>query len=114
MAWDPVIITSAVAGLAAIFGSAVTVLVARISAGPSTEDALTNRFEALVNRQEIERLALVKDFDAREAKLERVAADLEVMVIRFMEWADEVTVVAALHNVELPARPKFAHLGAGS
>ena len=83
-----------------IVSAAAAYLVAKITSGPTTEQALTAKFTALIDRQEHERV-----------KLERVAADLEVMVIRLIDWADQVCEVAEDNDLEIPPRPKFAHMG---
>lgn len=77
-------------------GATVAYLAARHSARPTIEQALTAKFSALVDRQERE-----------IAKLGAVAADLEVMVIRLVAWADEVSTVAERRNVTIPPRPRF-------
>ncbi len=99
--------TAAVAVVAALAGPLVT---ARIVRKPSADEALTKRFEALIDRQEEERQHLTADFEKREKKLERVAGELEVMVLRLIEWADEVAVTAKRRGVGLPPRPKFGDL----
>lgn len=82
-----------------LLAAIVTYLGTRLSAGPLADQALTAKFSALVDRQERER-----------AKLEAVAADLEVMVIRLLRWADEVAEIAETGRLELPERPRFADL----
>lgn len=113
---EPIIISAIAAG-AAIFGSMVTILTARIMTGPGTSEAQTHKFTALIDRQETERKALIEEFEwrtfeqaKREEKLERVASDLEAMVVRLIEWGDEVTIVATRRGVKLPPRPKFPHV----
>jgi hypothetical protein len=95
---DSTIIVGIVAAGSAVAGSVLTLIGARITSGPPADQVMINRFTALADLQEKER-----------KKLEVVAADLEVMVIRLMEWADEVVIVAERRRVELPPRPKFAH-----
>lgn len=106
----------AVAGASASVGGVFAVISARIAAGAPKSAALTEQFKALIDRQETERKALIDEFDwraleaaKREEKLDRVASDLEAMVIRLIEWADEVTIIASRRGVELPPRPKFTH-----
>lgn len=96
--------TAGIAVIAALVGPLIT---ARVMRKPSADEALTKRFEALIDRQEEERQHLTADFEKREKKLERVAGELEVMVLRLIEWADEVTVKAKRRGVDLPPRPKF-------
>jgi hypothetical protein len=108
MSFDPsLIVVPFIAAIAGIIGGLLT---ARVTSKPATDEALTERFTALVDRQELERKNLVEDFDRREKKLEAVAADLEVMVIKLIEWADEVTVRGNQQGWILPPRPKFKHL----
>lgn len=95
---DPTLITALVAAGSAVAGSALTIVAARITSKPAADQVALNRFTALADLQERER-----------KKLEVVAADLEIMVIKLMEWADEVVIVAERRRVELPPRPKFAH-----
>ncbi len=58
----------------------------------------------------LNRLTTLADLQEKERKkLEAVAADLEVMVIKLIAWADEATILAERRNVKLPPRPKFAH-----
>lgn len=120
MALDSAIIVGLIAAGAAAFGAGITVFTAKIGAGPNVTNAQTARFTALIDRQDIERKALLDEFEWRTLdqaqkmeKLERVTADLEAMVVRFIEWADEVTLVALQRGVELPPRPKFPHVVAG-
>lgn len=79
-----------------LVGAAIAYLGARHTARPAIEQALTAKFSALVDRQERE-----------IAKLEAVAADLEVMLIRLLAWADEVSTVAERRNIAIPPRPRF-------
>lgn len=111
---DPMITALAAPLIAAVCGAVLGVVTARITAKPATDEALTERFTALVDRQELERKNLVEDFDRREKKLEAVAADLEVMVIKLIEWADEVTVTGSREGWALPPRPKFKHMNGGA
>lgn len=80
-----------ISGLAAL-------AVARIGSGPNSEQAATARFTALIDRQEAERV-----------KLEKVAAELEVMVVLLLDWADQVEEKSEEADFELPPRPKFRH-----
>lgn len=91
-----------VAGMASFFA-------AKANSKPSADTALTARFEAYISRQEQERVRMVDDYAAKMKKLETVTADLESMVIQFMEWADEVVIVTERRGVKIPDRPKFHH-----
>lgn len=83
----------------AVAASILTILTTRIASKPAADQVVLNRLTALADLQEKER-----------KKMEAVTADLEIMVIRLVEWADEVTVIADRRNVKLPKRPKFANL----
>lgn len=95
---DTAIVIGTIAAASAVFGSLVTILTARVASKPAADQVALNRLTVLADLQERER-----------KKLETVAADLEIMVIRFIEWADEVVIVAERRHIELPPRPKFAH-----
>lgn len=99
-----------------LVASALTYLGTRTSAKPSAEQARTAHFDALVGRLEKEvdrRVADNVKLESELLKLEAVAADLEVMVIRLLAWADEVSVEAERRGLDLPVRPKFRHMADG-
>lgn len=75
----------------------------KAAAGPAAEEALTQRFNSLVDRMTEERLRLEREIE----KQAKVATDLEVMVIRLVDWGDEVVARMALLGVEHPPRPRF-------
>lgn len=79
-----------------LIGGLLTYLGTRVAAGPSIAQSLTARFSALVDRQEKER-----------AKLEAVARDLEIMVVKLLAWSDEVVEIADERGLDLPPRPRF-------
>ena len=81
-----------------IVSAVAAFLVAKITSGPTTEQALTAKFTALIDRQEAERL-----------KLEKIAGELEVMVVLLIDWADQVEDQAEVADFQLPQRPKFKH-----
>ena len=96
-----------------LVGGLVTYLGTRTTARPSEEQSLTERFKALVDRQEVERQTLEAaraKLELDVMKLERVAEDLEIMVVRLMAWSEQVTAAAEREGWDLPERPKFRHV----
>lgn len=85
-------------------------LAARVNSKPAADAALTVRFEAFIRHQDEERARLIAEHDAKMRKLEAVTSDLETIVIKFMEWADEVIIVTQRRGVKIPDRPKFSHM----
>lgn len=81
-----------------LVGGLLTYFATRLTARPAAEQALTVKFTALIDRQEHERV-----------KLEKIAAELEVMVVLMVDWADQVIDLAEANDLELPLRPKFKH-----
>lgn len=80
------------------------VLAARMTAKPSEAAALTERYTALMDRQTTEREYLERQI----AKLETVASDLEIMVLRLNEWRDEVVILMRMRGiVDYPTPPKY-------
>lgn len=88
-----------IAAGSALGASVITILTTKITTKPAADQVVLNRLTTLADLQEKER-----------KKLETVAADLEVMVIKLLAWADEVTIVAERRHVELPPRPQFTRL----
>jgi hypothetical protein len=99
--------TNLVSIISAIFGVCAvcwTIWTARQVSKPATDAALTQRFTELVDRQTKERIHLERQI----LKLETIAADLEVMVIKLTAWRDDVIVLMRMRGIEdYPEPPKF-------
>lgn len=103
----PVLLAVGIAG--PLIGAMAGFAAARVNAKPAEEQALTERFKALVDRLETER----GHMEAEIVKLDRVARDLEIMVIHLMAWGERAVEVASEEGVRLPPRPKFHEMREG-
>lgn len=104
MAFGASELTSAVALIAAVGAIVVPIWSSRQNVKPATDEALTKRFTELVDRQGVEREKLEKHI----IKMETVAADLEVMVLKLTAWRDDVIVLMRMRGIlDFPEPPKF-------
>lgn len=110
MALNPSLITAIVAGASGLLGALIPIVTAKITSGPSAEDALTKRFTALTERMDREREGLEKKI----AKLEANLADLEIKIIRDAAWGDQIQILMDRRGVKYPPRPQFEpHISTG-